>query len=44
MQLIMGDLFKDFPTLKLIIPHGGGAVPITGAAIAGSHSTMASRN
>src|SRR6202008_1749541 len=22
-----GDLFKDFPTLKLIIPHGGGAVP-----------------
>ncbi|MEA3070557.1 MAG: 4-oxalmesaconate hydratase, partial [Alphaproteobacteria bacterium] len=25
--LIMGDLFKDFPTLKLIIPHGGGAVP-----------------
>jgi 4-oxalmesaconate hydratase len=23
----MGDLFKDFPTLKLIIPHGGGAVP-----------------
>jgi 4-oxalmesaconate hydratase len=27
MQLIMGDLFQDFPTLKLIIPHGGGAVP-----------------
>jgi len=27
MQLITGDLFKDFPTLKLIIPHGGGAVP-----------------
>ena len=27
MQFIMGDLFKDFPTLKLIIPHGGGAVP-----------------
>jgi 4-oxalmesaconate hydratase len=27
MQLIMGDLFKDFPTLKLIIPHGGGAAP-----------------
>jgi 4-oxalmesaconate hydratase len=27
MQLIMSDLFKDFPTLKLIIPHGGGAVP-----------------
>jgi len=27
MQFISGDLFKDFPTLKLIIPHGGGAVP-----------------
>jgi 4-oxalmesaconate hydratase len=27
MQLIQGDLFRDFPTLKLIIPHGGGAVP-----------------
>ncbi len=27
MQFITGDLFKDFPDLKLIIPHGGGAVP-----------------
>jgi 4-oxalmesaconate hydratase len=27
MQLIEADLFKDFPTLKFIIPHGGGAVP-----------------
>ncbi|MGH6860090.1 MAG: amidohydrolase family protein [Phyllobacterium sp.] len=27
MQLVQGDLFKDFPTLKFIIPHGGGAVP-----------------
>jgi 4-oxalmesaconate hydratase len=27
MQLLEGDLFKDFPTLRLIIPHGGGAVP-----------------
>ena len=27
MQLIEGDLFKDFPALKFIIPHGGGAVP-----------------
>jgi len=26
MQLIQGDLFRDFPTLKFIIPHGGGAV------------------
>ncbi len=27
MQLLVTDLFKDFPTLRLIIPHGGGAVP-----------------
>jgi 4-oxalmesaconate hydratase len=27
MQLIQGDLFKDFPELKFVIPHGGGAVP-----------------
>jgi 4-oxalmesaconate hydratase len=27
MQLIEGDLFKDFPALRFIIPHGGGAVP-----------------
>jgi 4-oxalmesaconate hydratase len=27
MQLITSDLFKDFPTLRFIIPHGGGAVP-----------------
>jgi 4-oxalmesaconate hydratase len=27
MQLIQADLFKDFPRLRLIIPHGGGAVP-----------------
>jgi 4-oxalmesaconate hydratase len=27
MQLLLADLFKDFPTLKLIIPHGGGAAP-----------------
>ena len=27
MQLILGDLFADFPGLKFIIPHGGGAVP-----------------
>lgn len=27
MQLIQGDLFRDFPDLRLIIPHGGGAVP-----------------
>ncbi|MET8851525.1 amidohydrolase family protein [Amycolatopsis sp. NPDC004625] len=27
MQLVQGDLFTDFPALRLIIPHGGGAVP-----------------
>jgi 4-oxalmesaconate hydratase len=27
MQLLTSDVLKDFPTLKLIIPHGGGAVP-----------------
>jgi len=27
MQLIEGDLFRDFPSLRLVIPHGGGAVP-----------------
>jgi 4-oxalmesaconate hydratase len=26
-QFLMSDLFKDFPTLKFIIPHGGGAIP-----------------
>jgi 4-oxalmesaconate hydratase len=27
MQFIQGDLFGDFPDLRIIIPHGGGAVP-----------------
>ena len=27
MQLLQGNLFADFPDLRLIIPHGGGAVP-----------------
>ena len=27
MQLLEGDLFRDFPTLRFVIPHGGGAVP-----------------
>jgi 4-oxalmesaconate hydratase len=27
MQLIQADLFRDFPGLKFVIPHGGGAVP-----------------
>ena len=27
MQLLTADLFRDFPDLKIVIPHGGGAVP-----------------
>jgi len=27
MQFLSADLFHDFPTLRFIIPHGGGAVP-----------------
>ena len=27
MQLLEGDLFSRFPTLRFIIPHGGGGVP-----------------
>jgi 4-oxalmesaconate hydratase len=27
MQFLTADLFKDFPALRMIIPHGGGAVP-----------------
>jgi 4-oxalmesaconate hydratase len=27
MQLVQGNLFGDLPALRLVIPHGGGAVP-----------------
>lgn len=27
MQFIQGNLFADFPELRFVIPHGGGAVP-----------------
>jgi 4-oxalmesaconate hydratase len=27
MQCLTSDLFHDFPTLRFVIPHGGGAVP-----------------
>lgn len=27
MQLLQSDLFERFPTLRFVIPHGGGAVP-----------------
>jgi 4-oxalmesaconate hydratase len=27
MQWLEGDLFRDFPALRFVVPHGGGAVP-----------------
>ncbi|MCC7483569.1 MAG: amidohydrolase [Burkholderiales bacterium] len=27
MQFILSDLFRDFPALRFVIPHGGGAAP-----------------
>jgi len=27
MQFLTSDLFRDFPTLRFVIPHGGGAAP-----------------
>ena len=27
MQFLLADLFQDFPALRFVIPHGGGAVP-----------------
>jgi 4-oxalmesaconate hydratase len=27
MNFLQGDLFRDFPDLRFVIPHGGGAVP-----------------
>ena len=27
MQVLTSDLFKDFPSLRFVIPHGGGCVP-----------------
>jgi 4-oxalmesaconate hydratase len=27
MQFLLSDLFNDFPSLRFVIPHGGGAVP-----------------
>ena len=26
-NLVQSKVFEDFPTLKIIIPHGGGAIP-----------------
>ncbi len=35
MQLVQGNLFADFPELRFIIPHGGGAVPYRPVSAAG---------
>jgi 4-oxalmesaconate hydratase len=43
MQLLQGDLFKDFPTLRFVIPHGGGAVPYHWGRYRGMSLEMANR-
>ncbi len=43
MQVLQSDLFKDFPTLRLVIPHGGGAVPYHWGRYRGMSLEMMSR-
>ena len=43
MQLVQGDLFKDFPTLRFVIPHGGGAVPYHWGRYRGMSLEMSNR-
>jgi 4-oxalmesaconate hydratase len=40
MQFLTSDLFKDFPTLKFVIPHGGGAVPYHWGRYQGSRQDL----
>ena len=40
MQLITSNIIKDFPTIKFIIPHGGGAVPYHWGRFRGLADTM----
>ena len=40
MQLVQGDLFGRFPRLRLVIPHGGGAVPYHWGRFAGLAERM----
>ena len=40
-QLLFSDVFVDFPDLKLIIPHGGGAVPYHWGGSVVSHRIVA---
>jgi 4-oxalmesaconate hydratase len=42
MQFLQGDLFKDFPELRFIIPHGGGAVPYHCSSTPASTTSRAS--
>lgn len=44
MQLIQGDLFRDFPGLRLVIPHGGGAVPFHWGRYRGLSLSIKKRN
>ncbi|MGZ4627056.1 MAG: amidohydrolase family protein, partial [Kineosporiaceae bacterium] len=41
MQLVEADLLGDFPTVRLVIPHGGGAVPYQGGGSVGSPTCSA---
>jgi 4-oxalmesaconate hydratase len=43
MQFLQADLFADFPGLRLVIPHGGGAVPFHWGVSAGSPTCSAGR-
>lgn len=43
MQILQSDLFKDFPSLRLVIPHGGGAVPYHWGRYCGMSLEMANR-
>lgn len=36
-ELLSSRVFTDFPTLRLIIPHGGGAIPYQWSRHRGSH-------
>ena len=44
MQLVQGDLFSDFPDLRFIIPHGGGAIPYHWGRYRASHKCSVSRS
>ena len=40
MQLLKGDLFRDFPSLRFVIPHGGGAAPYQWGGFLGLAETV----